>query len=814
MSETQRLPEEAGVADAVPAETIRWQRMFGLSQDLFCVIGTDGFFKQLNPAWEELFGLTTEELKSAPYIELLHPDDREAARADADKLGLPAPAAADSAAVVSTVRFENRFRHKDGSYSWLDWTATYDADSGLIYAVARDVSERKRQEQTLTDLNRAAMSMSGVADPAVLGDIVVRRAIGLLNGDTSTLCWLDTEQQELVSLADSQAGTGLPTTRQLGEGVLGIAARDAKAVAIDDYPSWPGALALGGERMPASVLAVPLMSGRTVIGSLAVAFHTRRQLGGLEVQVLSLLAAQAAPALEQAKLFEQLRAANQQLSEASQVKSKFLAGMSHELRTPLNAILGFSELLIDNPAEDLQTRQEYLNTIHASGKHLLSLINDLLDVAKIEAGKMDVQAEELDVYPVVSEVVASLRSLATAKGIPIQIDVASGLLVRCDGRHLRQILINLLSNAFKFTPVGGAIKVAGSLVNHQVSLRVSDTGIGIAPEHLAGIFDQFTQVRNSTTRSQQGTGLGLALTQGLVELNGGRIEVASQLGKGSTFTVHLPNGAPSAAGGPEKVDTGRANRPHVLVVEDDPAAADLLERHLNQAGYQTARARRGVEAIEMATRLRPLAITLDLLLPDMDGWDVLRLLKTKPATRRIPVVVVSVVDDPYRALALGAVDFQLKPVQPRVLVDCVGKLLRLGHPTQARLRVLAIDDDPTDLAITRRILERAGYDTVTATGGREGVEIARLGSPDIVVVDLLMPGMDGFEVIAQLRSEASTQETPILVLTAKELSREEKAYLTGHVAAILTKARPSSVDLLGWVRAIEASLAENRSDEA
>jgi signal transduction histidine kinase/CheY-like chemotaxis protein len=592
----------------------------------------------------------------------------------------------------------------------------------------------------------------------------------------------------------------VPRRRRLGEGALGLAAQGRKPVVVPDYPAWPGALDLGG-RMPASVLAVPLMSGRQSIGGLAVASRTKREFDEQDVQLLFLLAAQAAPALEQAALFERLQAANEELRRASEVKDSFLASMSHELRTPLNAILGFSELLIDYPDESPEVRQEYLRTIYSSGQHLLNLINDLLDVAKIEAGKMDVQPESITLSPLVSDVVTSLASLSAAKGIAVRVDVPSRLRVWADLRHVRQILINLLSNAFKFTASGGAVSVTAAEQGAVVAIRVVDTGIGIAAEHLAGIFDQFTQVRQAGVVTQ-GTGLGLALTKRLCELNGGLIDVRSEVGRGSVFTVRLPVAADA---GEEPEPGGPADGPGklVLVVEDDPASAELLERQLRRGGYEVAVANRGADALELAATRRPLAVTLDLMLPDLDGWDVLRSLKANVRTRDLPVIVVSVLDDHRRAQALGAVDFLQKPIDAPLLL---ASLARFAPPAgDGPRRVLAIDDDPAVLEVVRRALSRAGFEVMTARGGAEGLEIARSERPGLIVVDLLMPEVDGFEVIARLRADAATKDAAILVLTSREVTPEEKVRLNGKVAAILRKGEPAGADLLAWVRRIDAA---------
>ncbi|HVC78143.1 MAG TPA: response regulator [Candidatus Micrarchaeaceae archaeon] len=371
-----------------------------------------------------------------------------------------------------------------------------------------------------------------------------------------------------------------------------------------------------------------------------------------------------------------LAAANLELARASLAKSEFLANMSHELRTPLNAILGFSELLLDPDAHrrDQDSQATFLKHINNAGAHLLSLINDILDLSKVEAGQMVLLPESIELGWLIGEVIATVAPLASAKTIRIVQRIAPGEMT-ADPAKLRQIFYNLLSNAIKFTPEGGGIEVSTDRSDRELTISVVDSGIGMNAEDLSHVFEEFWQAQSSANRENQGTGLGLALTKKLVELHGGRVTVASEPGVGSTFTVILPL--------PEAVDdlAGHASRessgaqPLVIVVEDDWAAADLLERYIRSGGYNVKKIRTGADVLESVRSLQPAAVTLDILLPHRDGWSVLTALKGDPDTARIPVIVITVVDEPGIAYSMGADDKLLKPVSRESLLASLAQLV-------------------------------------------------------------------------------------------------------------------------------------------
>jgi CheY-like chemotaxis protein len=346
--------------------------------------------------------------------------------------------------------------------------------------------------------------------------------------------------------------------------------------------------------------------------------------------------------------------------------------MSHELRTPLNAIIGFSELLLDDGSGSYggPTRSNFLDHIHGSGKHLLALINDILDLAKVESGQMDLRAEKVRVAEVVKQVLATVEPLAHAKGIETKGQAGAAGTIVADRGKLKQMLLNLVSNAIKFTPEGGRVTVAGRRLTDTVEIAVTDTGIGIAEKDLDRIFTEFQQLDSGPDRQHEGTGLGLALTRRFAELHGGRIDVRSARDGGSTFTLVLPLDARShRTPDPDPVAPAAAQEwPAVLVVEDNREAGALLRRQLARGGYRAEVVRGGAEVLEMARRLRPVAITLDILLPDADGWELLNALKDDEETRDIPVLVVTVVDEPELGRALGAHDYFVKPVDAGALL--------------------------------------------------------------------------------------------------------------------------------------------------
>ena len=471
---------------------------------------------------------------------------------------------------------------------------------------------------------------------------------------------------------------------------------------------------------------------------------------------------------------------------ANSAKSQFLASMSHELRTPLNAIIGYSEMLQEDAADRGESASvPDLQKIHSAGKHLLALINDVLDLSKIEAGKMQLYLETFEVAPVVEQVASTVRPLVEKNANRLVVQCAADLgAMHSDVTRIRQVLLNLLSNASKFTD-HGTITLEVERVGREVMFRVRDTGIGMTAEQLGRLFETFSQAEASTAAKYGGTGLGLAISRRFCQLMGGDVEAASEVGAGSTFTVRLPAEGPvEAAPLADAAQPGRAGAAGtVLVIDDDASARDLVTRFLEKQGLEVIGVADGAAGLKAARTRRPHVITLDVVMPGMDGWAVLTALKGDPVTADIPVVMLSVVDEKNLAFALGASDFLTKPIDRDRLTRVLQKYERAGAPR----RVLVVEDDSLTRAALRRAMESEGWDVVEAENGRVALERSAEWVPDLVLLDLMMPEMDGFEFLEALRAREAWRGVPVVVITAKELTEADRRRLNGGVERVVAK---------------------------
>ena len=502
---------------------------------------------------------------------------------------------------------------------------------------------------------------------------------------------------------------------------------------------------------------------------------------------------------EQRRLTGELTASLAALTAASKAKNEFFSNMSHELRTPLNAIIGFSDLM--RAEETVGPRKivpaDWVEHVFVSGHRLLNLVDDILDISKADAGKIQLRLEPVMVSMVVDEAVATLRPLMDSKKLVVSVSVPP-LMVMVDPGRFRQMIDNLLSNAIKFTPDGGTIQVRAVRRDGSILISVVDSGIGIRRADQQRVFDDFEQVGDPQAQ-QSGTGLGLALTQRLVRAHGGQITLTSDVGRGADFTISLPDTLPNSDvaardGAPVAEPAGRGG---ILLIEDDPIAVELLRTYLDDAGYRVFVASNGEDGLALARQQHPSCILLDVLLPGMDGWEVLKQLKSDPALREIPVIIISVIGEKEIALALGAVDYFLKPIDPNQLL---GRLEGLSSPESATTgAVLVIDDDAEALAVIRNCLTEQGYDVVTAASEAACRRLSQGPGFNLIICDPLMQEVDGFAVIATLAVNVPNRSMPILVLTRKDLSADDKERLNRTIRHIMRPGEAGRSGLLEWL---------------
>ena len=493
------------------------------------------------------------------------------------------------------------------------------------------------------------------------------------------------------------------------------------------------------------------------------------------------------------------RLASERAEKSSRAKSEFLATMSHELRTPLNAIIGFSELMHDGKTGSVSAdQQEFLGDILASSRHLLQLINDVLDLSKVESGKMEFHPEPVDLAKLVDEIQDVLRGVAAGKRIRLAATVDPGIgPVVLDPAKLKQVLYNFLSNAVKFTPEAGRVSVRAAPEGPDaVRLEVEDTGIGIRAEDLERLFVEFQQLDAGPARTHEGTGLGLALTKRLVEAQGGRVGVRSTLGQGSVFFAILPRVARSsevAATPSAPPRAARAGAPTILVIEDEAPDRAWLEQVFTATGYAVEAVASGAEAVARA-RVRVFdAITLDLLLPDVMAHDLVAAIRAEGPNRETPILVVTVVAEREAAAGFVVHDFLTKPVRSE---DLLASLARAKVTPDAPRPVLVVEDDPVSLRLAETALAGRGYRVVGAASGAAGLEAAEAESPAALVLDLKMPGMDGFDFLARYRATPDGRRTPVIVWTAKDLTHEDRVRLDGAVARVVAKRHGGNGPLL------------------
>jgi GAF domain-containing protein/DNA-binding response OmpR family regulator/anti-sigma regulatory factor (Ser/Thr protein kinase) len=712
----------------------------------------------------------------------------------------------------------------------LDFLISVARQAAIAIESARLYLETQRRASQMTALTEVGRDVSATLDLPTVLERIASHARDLLAADSSAVYLAEPGGQTLqaiVALGDI-ADEIKASPIQLGEGIIGDLAERKAAEVINEVNNDPRAVHIPGtpQISDEKLMAAPLLSGDQASGMMAV---WRTESGKLfteaDLRFLEGLARQGAIAIGNAHLYEQAQEAQAAAEEASKAKSTFLANMSHELRTPLNAIIGFTRIVQRRGADILPEKQlENLDKVLASAEHLLELINSILDIAKIEAGRVEVKPTTFDAGALVDMCINTTQPMIVPDQVSLVKDVAPDLPpISSDQDKVKQILLNLLSNAAKFTRTG-QITISARRQGETLVVDVTDTGIGILEEDLERIFDEFQQADTSTTREYGGTGLGLSISRHLAQLLDGDLYATSSVGVGSTFTLTIPlrhgieGGSPSLQLAPKKDEdlrlppVERGDKSLVLAIDDDPDVIYLLQENLGEAGYQVVGALGGAEGVQKARELQPYAITLDIMMPHKDGWQVLHELKTDVATRDIPIIVLSIVDKKELGYHLGADDYLVKPLDSEAVLAALNRLPRTNGGLPPR-RLLVVDDDPRVADMVRQLLDETAYLVEAAEDGVAALEVISQERPDIILLDLMMPRLDGFGVIEQLKQDPRHRRIPIVVLTAKTPSNEETASLQRHVSQVMHKQGLDSEMLIEELQRALSGLASPSLDD-
>jgi CheY-like chemotaxis protein/signal transduction histidine kinase/HPt (histidine-containing phosphotransfer) domain-containing protein len=718
--------------------------------------------------------------------------------------------------------------------------------AGVAIENARLMQEERRRTRQLSLINEVSRKAASTLDKNELCKLVVESIRSEFESTQVILMLVDPGKKDLFMQVQAGPYTDrIPAdhTQPIGEGVAGAAAATGEvqvqshAVKTDELPRiLPDAQ---------SELAVPVRKSQELLGVLHLLSGKANAFGEKDIAMMKTLADQIAVALDNARLFESEKRNKELAVAASRAKSEFLANMSHEIRTPMNSIIGFSDLLLqENLAPELA---DFVRTIKVNGDELLYIINQILDLAKVETGRMEIENIEFDGQDLVQNVSNLLRPKVLDKGLAFEVVTTPKVLPRIDTDRtkLRQVLVNLLGNAVKFTEEG-SIRLELDVDQMEngdgvLTAHVIDTGIGIAREKWSAIFEPFTQADASMTRRFGGTGLGLTLCKQMVELLGGKLWFTSDLGKGSTFSFSIPVRvlAPAAvedrrevASVEEKLDAvqatlgGRKDRgasrnpdvkekaPIVLIIEDNSSTISLLTRYLEKDGYQVIASSHGEDGVLKAKFYRPEAILLEILLPGkMDGWEVLRALKSSVLTRNIPVIVCSVLSNQKKAFSLGAVEYFEKPAPEKALLETLHR--SIGLPTDTEKEVIVVDDDKTVLMLFEKMFKRQGFPVRTFENGRDAIQYiegdARIS---LIILDLLMPGVDGFEVLQKLKTSEKTKDIPVVIYTGKKLNAKDRSRLSQNYSLLLQKTEETPETLLRQINALVITKPESAATPA
>ncbi len=777
---------------------------------------SDGVITGWNAQAETIFGYPHGEVIGRALDETIIPE----AYRDAHRRGLAHYRKTGEGPVLNA-RIEIAALRRDGTEFPVELAIVpmRSGEAVSFSAFVRDITERKQGEEMLAHRVRlAAMGAEvGVAltQKADLREILQHCAEAMvqhLDAAFARIWTLDRDGKVL----ELQASAGLYTHLDGPHGRVPVGAFKIGLIAQERSPHLTNSVwddPRVGDKEWARREGMTAFAGHPLIveGRLlgVMAMFARHPLTDATLQALASVADGIALGIERKQAEEDLRRAKDAAEAASRTKSQFLANMSHELRTPMNAILGYSEMLQEEAEDEgLTGFTPDLQKIQNAGKHLLALINDILDLSKIEAGKMELFLEEFDVPEIVMDVAATVQTLVAKKNNRLAVHCppeVGGM--RADLTKVRQSLLNLLSNAAKFTE-NGEITLDVRREGSDLLFTVRDSGIGMTAEQMAGLFEAFAQADASTTRKYGGTGLGLAITRRFCRMMGGDTTVESEPGRGSAFTLRLPAAVREERAAAETPLAGvRSETPPVtdgdlvLVIDDDPAARDLMHRFLSKEGFRPETAGGGEEGLRLARSLHPVAITLDVMMPGMDGWTVLQQLKADPDTQDIPVIMLTMVDDKNIGFALGATDYLTKPIDRGRLAALLGRY----HCAEGGCDVLLVEDDEATREMMRALLTREGWKVKEAANGRVALEMMQTSRPDLVLLDLMMPEMDGFEFAQRLRERPEWHAIPVIVLTAKDITDADRLRLNGYVEKIVQKGAWDRDALLGEVRALIAA---------
>ena len=763
----------------------RFRQMAENIPDIFWIRDIEtGIVIYVSPAYEKITGHSCERLYKEPqsWAEFIHPEDRERMLQVTETQ-------------KTHFRQDYRIIRPNGEIRWFAARAFPVCDEhGKVYrevGLARDITERMQTQAELGESEERYRKLFDFAPyPIWIYDRETLRFIAVNNAAVVSYGY---SRQEFLAMTikdirpqeDVPALLASVASLSNGERGFGLWRHRKKDGSIIDVEVTSYSISFAGR--PADyVMAIDITERRRAEE------ERQRHLAQIEQQN------------------RELELRRLEAERATQLKSSFLASMSHELRTPLSAIIGFSELLGEQTAGDLNDKQHrYVEHVCKAAKHLLDLINDILDLSKIEAGQLELQSEDFVLAEAMPEVLSTITPLAMRKQIEVESAVGDEFVLYADRIRFKQVFYNLVSNAVKFTPPTGKIRIDAAQEAGFVRVSVTDTGVGISPEDQKVIFDEFRQVDVTTKGVKEGTGLGLAITRRIVERHGGKIWVESAPGKGSRFSFTLPAGTLASVEKQKIAASSRSGREKsmVLVIDDEPAARELLVNFLEPEGYQIVTANSGQAGITAAKQLRPDAITLDMLMPGKNGWETLSQLKQDPDTADIPIIIVSVVDEKKAGFALGAAEYLVKPIAKEVLVSKIEK--HIGPPAPAGTKILVVDDEAATLGVLEQMLRSVGYDPVLATNGKQAVEKLSQFPVRAVLLDLIMPEMNGFEVIQRVKENAAWSAIPIFVLTAKDLNYQEIELLTEQTYAFFRKGVPWKESLLAEVR--KAVTAANKA---